>query len=324
MPIINVQPELDLNYYKNSYPELNNLPDDVLREHAKRFAVEQGRSTCFYDRREYLQAVLQKTIDDGHLKALEISPWDKPFLRGDNVKYFEVMSAEDLRKATVGVKRQLNTLPEKIDFVGANGNLGVVNEKFDIVFSAHVIEHCPDLVEHLRQVGRILNAGGLYVMLIPDKRYCFDYYQSESTISEVIDAFANRQKIPRLADVINFAYTRTHNNSILHWLGIHGERYGYKRQPPAEGDARAEIMGEYFFDDGTDPSFEKFSHLVEKYAETLKSGKYISAHNRKFTPENFRYIVEMLNKIKLVDLSIYRLCHTIWGRQEFVAMLEKK
>ena len=322
MAIITFPPATDLDYYRRAYPELNQFADDVLAEHCKRFAAEQGRSTCFYDRREYLQAALQKNIDDNHLKALEISPWDNPFLRGETVKYFEVVSGDDLRKATVGVKRRLDTLPAKIDFVGANGDLGVVNETFDIVFSSHVIEHTPDLVEHLRGVSRLLNKGGLYILIVPDKRYCFDHYNAETTLGEVIDAFANERKIPRLADVIGHACTRTHNDALLHWLGVHGERYGY-RDKPLEPDAHVKIVDEYFSDDGTGASFQKLAHLVERYSDALEQGKYISAHNWKFTPDNFGYIVDMLKKLSLIDLTLYRLCHTIWGRQEFVAMLEK-
>ena len=323
MAIINPPPTVDLNYYRQAYPELNTFSDDVLAEHCKRFAVEQGRSTCTYDRREFLQAALLQLINENHLKALEISPWDNPFLRGETVKYFEVVSGDDLRKATVGVKRHLERLPAKIDFVGANGDLSVVDETFDIAFTSHVIEHTPDLVGHLQGVSRILNAGGLYVLIIPDKRYCFDYYQAESTISEVLEAFAAKRKIPRLADVINFAYTRTHNSAIHHWLGIHGEQYGYRNWAPVEGDARAEILGEYFFDDGRGANLPALAHLTEKYSEALAKGAYISAHNWKFTPDNFGYIVDVLDKLNLIDLKLFRLCHTIWGRQEFVAMLEK-
>lgn len=322
MAIITFPPEFDLNYYRQAYPELNQFPDKVVKEHFKRFAAERGHSTCFYDRREYLKASLQTTVDENNFKVLEISPWNNPFLRGDNVKYFEVISGEDLRKATVAANRRLDTLPAKIDFVGANGDLSVVDETFDIVFSCHVIEHTPDLVEHLRGTGKILNTGGLYVMLVPDKRYCFDYYHAESTLSEVIDAFANERKIPRLADVINFAYTRTHNNAALHWLGIHGKRYGY-RDTPLEPDANVSIMDEKFFDDGKGASFQQLSHMVERYSDALEQGKYISAHNWRFTPDNFGYIVDVLNKLTLIDLTLYRLCHTIWGRQEFVAILEK-
>ena len=293
-----------------------------MAEHARRFAAEQGRSTCIYDRREYLQKILQDTIDLQHLKALEISPWDNPFLTGVNVKYFGVEDAETLRKSAIEANRYNNRVPERIHFVSPNGDLGVVDETFDIVFSAHVIEHCPDLVEHLRGVSKILGKGGLYILIIPDKRYCFDHYHSESTVTEVIEAFAAKRKIPRLADVINQAYTCTHNDAVAHWLGYHGERYGQRKTPLAP-DLTVEVMGEYFHDDGQGVNLQKLSHLVNKYSEALAQGEYISTHNWRFTPDSFRYIVNLLNALKFIDLPLYRCCHTIWGRQEFVAMLEK-
>ena len=322
MPVITPPPEFDVNYYRTVYPELNRFPDVVLNEHARRFAVEQGHSTCVYDRREYLQKILQDTIDANHLKALEISPWDDPFLTGVNVKYFSVEDSETLRKSSIEANRNKNRVPEKIDFVSPNGDLSVVDGTFDIVFSAHVIEHCPDLIEHLHGVSKILNKGGLYILLIPDKRYCFDYYHSESTITEVIDASVMKRKIPRLADVINCAYTLTHNDAVAHWLGYHGERYGQRKTPLAP-DLNIEVMGEYFHDDGKGISREKFLHLIEKYSEALAQGKYISTHNWRFTPDSFRYIINLLNALEFIDLPLYRCCHTLWGRQEFVAMLEK-
>ena len=322
MAIINPPPAVDLNYYRRAYLELNDFPNEVLQEHCKRFAVKQGHSTCPYDHSKYLKILLQKAIDDNGLKALEISPWDNPFLRGDNVKYFGMEDAAALRKSAVEAGRCNNNVPNKIHFVSPTGDFGVVNETFDIVFSSHVIEHCPDLIEHLRNVGKILNAGGVYVLIVPDKRYCFDYYHSESTITEVIDAFANERKIPRLADVINQGYTCTHNNAMLHWLGYHGERFGYRKTQLAP-DLKVEIMGEYFQDDGEGVDIQEFTHLVKRYSEALVQGKYISTHNWRFTPDSFGYIVNMLNKLELIRLPLFRLCHTLWGQQEFVAMLEK-
>lgn len=228
MAIINLPPAVDLNYYRQVYPELNNFHDDVIAEHCKRFAVEQGRSTCFYDRREFLQAALQKLIDDNHLKALEISPFDNIFLRG---------------------------------------------------------------------VSNILNKGGVYVLIIPDKRYCFDHYNLESTIGEVMDAFISKRKYPRLANFIN-TMMPAHNDAIRHWLGEHGK-----------------------VNQETAP--EKLLLKMEKYSTSLAKGDYLDNHNWKFTPDNFGYIINMLNKLTLIDLSLYRLCHTVWGRLEFVAMLEK-
>ena len=322
MPIFQLPPAVDLNYYRQVYLELNGFADDVLAEHCRRFAVEQGRSTCFYDRREFLQVALQKLINDAHLKALEISPWYNPFLRGNSVKYFGLGDSEALRKSAAKSGLPVNNVPEKIDFISSTGDLGLVNETFDIVFSSHVIEHTPDLVAHLQGVSRLLNRGGVYVLIVPDKRYCFDYYHAETTISEVIEAYHFERKIPRLADVLNMAFTSTHNGPVVHWLGEHGERWGYSDKP-INTDASVEVMGEFFLGKDKELSREKLLHLIEKYDESVANDQYISTHNWRFTPDNFGYIVKMLNALEFIDLSLYRLCHTIWGRVEFVAMLEK-
>ena len=39
MPIIDFSPEFELEYYRDVYPEMKILPDEVLMEHYKRFAV---------------------------------------------------------------------------------------------------------------------------------------------------------------------------------------------------------------------------------------------------------------------------------------------
>ncbi len=322
MPIVTMPPEFDLEYYRRAYPELNTMPDAVLTEHYKHYAVEQGHSACIYDRREYLQKLLLELINKYRLKTLEISPWNRPFLRGDSVKYFDAADSETLCKTSAAASRYDNNVPAKIDFVSPKGDLGVVDENFDIVFSSHVIEHTPDLVEHFKQVSRILNPGGVYVLIIPDKRYCFDYYNPESTLSEAIDAAVSKRKFPRLVDVINLGFVRTHNNPILHWLGNHGKRYG-QRDKSLAVNIGVEISGEFFNDEVKDNRREKLLRLIEKYSEASERGEYISTHNWRFTPENFRYIVDMLNDLKFIDLRLYRCCNTVWGRQEFVAVLEK-
>ena len=300
LPIIEFPPELDLNYYRQSYPELNVVPEDILKEHCDRFAIEQGRSTCIYDRREQLQKLLQNVINKYHLKTLEISPWDNPFICGDSVKYFDGADPETLRKNSEEVNRPFNSVPEKIDFISPNYDLSIIDENFDIVFSSHVIEHTVDLIKHLQCVSNILNQGGLYILIIPDKRYCFDYYQTESTIAKVIDAFVYKRKLPSIETFINYNFCGvTHNNPFLHWLGNHSEE-----QP-------------------SDSTCDEFWQEIDEYTEALENDRYINNHNWQFTPNSFGYIIRTLKKLKFIDLSLYRLCHTIWGRFEFVAILEK-
>ena len=322
MPIVTMPPEFDLEYYRRAYPELSTFADNLVTLHYKQYAVEQGHTTCNYDRREYLRKFLLNAINKQGLATLEISPWTNPFLIGDSVKYFDAADSETLRKTTEATGKFAGKMPAKIDFVSPTGDLGVVDENFDIVFSSHVIEHTPDLVEHFKQVSRILNPGGVYVLIIPDKRYCFDYYNPESTLSEAIDAAVSKRKFPRLVDVINLGFVRTHNNPILHWHGNHGKRYG-QRDKSLAVNIGVEISGEFFNDEVKDNRREKLLRLIEKYSEASERGEYISTHNWRFTPENFRYIVDMLNDLKFIDLRLYRCCNTVWGRFEFIAVLEK-
>lgn len=72
--MIEFPPSFDIQYYRNAYPELQMLSDDVITEHWKRYAKEQGHSTCTYDRREYLALMLKKLIDENDIDVL-----DKPF-----------------------------------------------------------------------------------------------------------------------------------------------------------------------------------------------------------------------------------------------------
>jgi len=152
LAIINFPPALDLNYYRQNYPELNGFPDEVVMEHYRKFAVAQGHSTCIYDRREALQILLQNTIDNNHLKALEISPWDSPFLRGDDVKYFEVMDAEDLRKVTVAVKRNLVLFRKRLTLWARKATLAS-STKSSILFSVRMLSNIAPTLSNISRAS---------------------------------------------------------------------------------------------------------------------------------------------------------------------------
>lgn len=295
-------PAIDLSYYRKAYPELNHLPDDILLEHCKRFAVEQGHSTCFYDRRENLRPALQKAIDEKNLKALEISPWFGPFLRGENVKYFGTSDYDGLKKQAIEMKLPIENIPREMHFISPTGDLNVINETFDIVFSSHVIEHTPDLIKHLNDVDKLLNSGGLYILAIPDKQYCFDYYKPETTIIDVMDAFFTKRTNALLIDRL-FEVLSTNNNPVSHWLGLHGKDKTNTEIPKV--------------------TREQLLFRFETYKKFSEAGQYIDVHHWRLIPDTFRKIIIQLNEMKFVNLSLYRLCHTIWGRCEFIAMLEK-
>jgi SAM-dependent methyltransferase len=156
---------------------------------------------------------------------LEIGPGKAPKLEGSNVYYFDVKSRSDLQKR-YGQDSESGRIPEEIHFVNRCGDLGIINMKFDVVFSSHMIEHSLDLIGHLNQVKSILNPGGYYFLVAPNKNYTFDYFKPDSVAEDAIAHHIVSQGSPKLStrSLLLEQCRRTHNDATRHWLGDHGKR----------------------------------------------------------------------------------------------------
>src|SRR5262245_20390051 len=80
---------------------------------------------------------------------------------------------------------------EPVDFVWHAGRLGDLLKRpghYDYVIASHVIEHLPDPLGFLSDVESLLKPGGVLALVVPDKRYCFDYLKPVSTTGQVVDA----------------------------------------------------------------------------------------------------------------------------------------
>ena len=293
---IEFPPSFDINYCRAAYPQLKDFSDEELTKYFLPIAEEEGLPTCVYDKREFLQPLLQEGINQYALKVLEIGPFDNPFLSGDSVKYFDVLDTEKLKERAKIHNRSFNRTPPKVHYVEPTGNLKIVYEKFDIVFSSHVIEHQPNLIRELNHVENILNDGGLYILFIPDKRYCFDYYRPTSKLSDVLSAFMRNASLHSAKSIAEHFCMTTHNNPINHWRGDHGELNITK---------------------------EKILNAKNVYEKSVHGGGYVDVHAWAFTPQIFGDIIEKLNRLDLINLKLYRLCHTLIGRQEFCCILKK-
>ena len=298
-------PAFDVNYYRQSYPELRIQPDAIVREHHRRFAEEQGRTCCVYDLRETMMALMNRLINTLPIKILEIGPSCFPSILppkagGGVVKYFDVVDAEELKKRETPSQPDtpFHHAPSKIDYVSPNGDFSIIDEQFDLVFSSHSIEHQMNLVKHLQDVERILNDGGLFVLVIPDKRYCFDHYRQETTITEVLDRYFNKVDFRPFEDFIDYQMSLTHNEPARHWFGDHGD-----------------IEGQF--------TRENFEALSQRYIESKNADRYIDVHSLRLTPRSFERIINTLGKMGLTRFKVHRLCHTVWGRFEFSAVLKK-
>jgi SAM-dependent methyltransferase len=63
---------------------------------------------------------------------------------------------------------------------------GVPNLKYDFVISAHVIEHLEDPIGAIRHVIRVLKPDGIFILVVPDRRFTFDKERPPTPLAHVI------------------------------------------------------------------------------------------------------------------------------------------
>ncbi len=227
-----------------------------------------------------------------HGLVLEIGPFVRPALTGPNVRYFDVLDRAglDARAAKKGVP---GGAPE-IHYVSETGDLSAVNERFSALFGAHVVEHQPDLIGHLRQAAALLEPGGRYFLVIPDKRYCFDHFLPQSTVADVIDAHLRPSPVHTPRSVLSHHALTTHNSPARHWRGDHGD---LSDRVPRLRQAMAALA--------------------------RKPGRQLDVHAWQFTPASFREVVDDLHALELTSFRPVEVRETPRGRGEFCALLER-
>ena len=250
-------------------------------------ARRRDRLTPPTKRADFLSAI-------GNGTALEIGPFNNPMLIGQKTAYFDVLDTAALKARARRFDLDPTRVPE-VDFVSPTGDLGIVDRRFSAVLTCHSIEHQPDLIEHLKQVERVLEPGGRYYAIVPDKRYCFDHFMSLSTIEEVREAHRERRRVHTPDAVRAHHLSITHNFPMRHWIGRHGK--------PATGDDE--------------------HHIADTDAERASNGEYVDVHAWFLSPPQFRRIVDTLYEAGDIGLRPVDIHATRLGELEFFAVLER-
>ena len=288
-PIARIAPAFDAGYYRARHPDLALETDGSAASHYAETGRQEGRVASPLAEREGIIDLVR-----GHGSVLEVGPFCNPLLTGEGVEYLDVLNAEGLRQRAAQHKIDPSRCPPVIHYVGS---LEQVHRRFDAVISSHSVEHQPDLVRHLEQVARVLEDGGRYYLIIPDKRFCFDHFLPESSIADILAAYREARQVHSLKSVIEHTALLAHNDAARHWRGDHGVR---------RSDDFPRRIGEALkaFDDS--------------------DGGYIDVHAWQFTPESFRAVVETLGALGLTSFDIEEVYDTPRDRQEFCAILTKR
>jgi hypothetical protein len=279
-------------------PDLATFDEARARQHYESWGRTEGRiCSAIRNRGDFLGLVPSR------LPILEVGPFFSPAFRRPeaNVSYLDRLSTESMKKRAAGIKgATADTVPE-IDYVWSGERYSdLVKRKFPAVFSSHNIEHQPCLITHLQDLESVLAEDGALFLVVPDKRYCFDHFFPESTLSDVVEAWADGAKKHRVKDVLDHRFFPAHNDPVRHWQKDHGVNLSLAR---LQGNRAVQFLAA---------------------VEGLRSSaEYADVHAWKFTPAGFRVLFENLYSLKLTELRTIRLYPTVKNSNEFYAVLAR-
>ena len=254
-------------------------------EHYEKHGKSEGRQPNGLSPRE--RAVFHLIDKEGF--GLEIGPSHNPIApkkNGYNVHILDHLSANDLRVKYQGHGLNLDNI-EEVDFIWAGQPLHeLIGKKhcYDWIIASHVIEHLPDLISFLQQSEQLLKPNGVLSLVVPDKRYCFDYFQPVSSTGMLLDAHKQKCTHPTPVQVFDhFANAATAN-------GAGAWSPDYKKNGGGSNGADALI------------------HAIEQadaeWHKSITKDDYVDVHCWRFTPESFALILSDINRLGLVKLVI--------------------
>ena len=214
--------------------------------------------------------------------GLEIGPSHNPMApkkAGYNVHILDHATAEELRVKYKDHPINFDNI-EEVDFVWRGEPLSELIGRehcYDWIVASHVIEYVTDFVGFLQQCEKLLAPGGVISLVVPDKRFCFDYYRTLSNTGDALQAFTE--------------------NRVRHSPGTVFDYFANASRMGADRIAWAEQ------DRGNISMVHTLDEAEEEWRKALKNDEYIDAHSWKFTPSSFRIILNDLQKLGLTELA---------------------
>ena len=132
-----------------------------------------------------VRAELSRRFISGH--GLEIGGGTRPFPvpTGAKVSYGDIRDPVSLKSY---FKTDAVQSGEPID---AQTLAGIADASLDFVISAHVIEHLRDPIGAIVNAIRVLEHGGIHLLVVPDMRRTFDRDRPETSVAHVLADFSD-------------------------------------------------------------------------------------------------------------------------------------
>jgi hypothetical protein len=221
------------------------------------------------------------------------------------VRYVDHATTDELREKYATDAFMADHLDEivDVDFVWSGGArlLDVVGDAgpFHWAAATNVIEHSPDMIGWLRDIGSVLTDGGLLCLGIPDMRLCFDVNRDLTTMADLVDAHLRGLSAPGFRQIYDFHSRIIGVDAAALWAGT------------------ADYTGTWRTD--LDPD----EWAYELCLKAQQTGEYLDVHCTVFTPSSFLDIFARLAALGLIDFRIAAFHPSVWGTIEFRVVLEK-
>lgn len=247
--------------------------------------------------------LLLRGLDLARSIGAEIGPLDRPVVAraAGRVIYVDHCDTGEMRRrwaSDPNVRAErievdavwgTNTLKQSI--AAATG----ADTALDYVVASHVIEHVPDMIGWLGEVAEALQASGSLRLAVPDRRYTFDYLRRTSSMTDVLDAYVRRRRVPAGSRVLDFALHMASVDCAQAWAGNIDERAlqrGYTRE-----------------------------QAIALARDAEDNGTYHDVHCWVFTPESFAKLMHELSDGDLIAFGCDHLAPTARNTIEFFAHL---
>lgn len=248
--------------------------------------------------KETREGYVFKLIDKAGI-GLEIGPSHNPLApksSGLNIEIVDHLTAEELKEKYKSHGVNIENI-EHVDYVWRGEPLAELiggAERYDYIIASHVIEHIPDPISFLQNCEKLLKPNGVLSLVIPDKRYCFDYFQPLSFTGSFIDAFWEKRVRPSSGQILDHYSNASTRNGQIAWSNM-------DELPDADQIAH------------------QLSTAISFYEQSMKSESYIDVHCWRFTPESYELVMGDFVELGLTNFQINYLSSTN-GCEFYVSM----
>ncbi len=248
------------------------------------------------ERRDKLLSGLDLTASTG----VEIGPLCRPAVAKSEGKiiYVDHADTESIRTKYAADPAVNTGEIVEVDAVWGEQTLQVClkHEKADYVIASHVIEHVPDMITWLEEIEAVLRPEGSLRLVVPDRRFTFDYLRRESRLCDVVNAYALKARTPLPIAILD------------HFISVR------------QVDLQAAWGGTLPADLPLVPG-HNLNGGIRVARDQIANGTYHDVHCWVFTPRSFAKLFEEAAAEGLIHFTCEVIHDTEPGQLEFVVVL---